>query len=229
MSQPTSEEERIKRFLAIASHDLQSPLRHIAMYAEILLEDLESSIDADQVKSLRTILDKAQAAQKLTKTLMSFAAGAPQIAVSDVELDPLVAEIWQELEQPNATSEVALEVGSLPKIRTDRSILRLILKNVIANALTHHGDGPVQVRVDADVAGSQCAIHVSDNGPAIDPATRDKIFDAFWAAPTEGITPGLGLGLAVVRDLATALGGDVHLDHSGEPGNRFTITLPGAR
>ncbi|KRB58942.1 ATPase [Rhizobium sp. Root708] len=229
MSQPASNEERIKRFLAIASHDLQSPLRHIAMYAEILLEDLESSIDADQVKSLRTILDKAQAAQKLTKALMSFAAGAPQIAVSDVELEPLVAEIWQELEQRSAMPEAALETGALPTVRSDRSILRLILKNVIANALTHHGDGPVRVRIDADVSGSQCTIRVSDNGPAIDPDHRDKIFDAFWAAPVEGIVPSPGLGLAVVRDLATALGGDAHLDHSGEPGNRFTITLPGAR
>ncbi len=229
MSQPTSDEERIKRFLAIASHDLQSPLRHIAMYAEILLEDLESSIDADQVKSLRTILDKAQAAQKLTKALMSFAAGAPQIAVSDVELEPLIAEIWQELEQQDLTSNATLEAQALPTVRTDRSILRLILKNVIANALAHRGNGSARVRIEADVTGSQCAIRVSDNGPAINPEQRDKIFDAFWAAPAEGIAPGLGLGLTVVSDLATALGGDVHLDHSGEPGNRFTITLPGAR
>lgn len=229
MSQPTSDEERIKRFLAIASHDLQSPLRHIAMYAEILLEDLESSIDADQVKSLRTILDKAQAAQKLTKALMSFAAGSPQITVSDVELEPLVAEIWRELELQNLTSDAALEARALPTIRTDQSILRLILKNVIANALTHHGDGPVLVRVEADVSGSQCTIRVSDNGAAIDPEHRDKIFDAFWAAPAEGVAPGPGLGLAVVRDLAAALGGNAQLDHSGEPGNRFTIRLPAAR
>lgn len=51
-------EERIKRFLATASHDLQSPLRHIAMYAELLLDDLEETLDGEQLQSLRMILKR---------------------------------------------------------------------------------------------------------------------------------------------------------------------------
>lgn len=68
-------EERIKRFLATASHALQSPLRHIAMYAELLLDDLEETLDSEQLQSLRMIMEKAQTAQRLTKSLMSLAGG----------------------------------------------------------------------------------------------------------------------------------------------------------
>jgi light-regulated signal transduction histidine kinase (bacteriophytochrome) len=87
---PTAEtdEARIKRFLAIASHDLQSPLRHIAMYAEILLDDLgvrsTVSISRDYLKTIRA---KAQAAQGLTKALVDFRGrGASAVDVGDVDV-----------------------------------------------------------------------------------------------------------------------------------------------
>ena len=73
----SDQEERIKRFLATASHDLQSPLRHIAMYAEMLLDDLEPTLDSEQLQSLRMIMDKAQTAQRLTRALMSLAGTTP--------------------------------------------------------------------------------------------------------------------------------------------------------
>ena len=85
-------EERMKRFLATASHDLQSPLRHIAMYAEMLLDELDGTLDGEQLQSLKMIMEKAQTAQRLTKALMSLAGGTPQVTMGTVDLQSL-AEI----------------------------------------------------------------------------------------------------------------------------------------
>jgi signal transduction histidine kinase len=82
------------------------------------------------------------------------------------------------------------------------------------------------VTIHAERHGSNWAIHIADNGPGIDPAHQDKIFDPFWRLPKAGTVPGPGLGLTTARDLLKALGGDILLDHSDENGSRFTVTLP---
>ncbi|MGO6900586.1 histidine kinase dimerization/phospho-acceptor domain-containing protein, partial [Rhizobium ruizarguesonis] len=124
-------EERIKRFLATASHDLQSPLRHIAMYAELLLDDLEESLDGEQLQSLRMILEKAQTAQRLTKALMSLAGGTPQVTPEEVDLQALAENVWGELTDEAAVREATLESDGLPSIRTDPALFGLVLRHLL--------------------------------------------------------------------------------------------------
>jgi light-regulated signal transduction histidine kinase (bacteriophytochrome) len=221
------DDERTKRFLAIASHDLQSPLRHIAMYAEILLDDLgDAAIDSEHRQYLRTILDKAQTAQRLTKALMSFAAGTPQVRLADVDTDALVRQIWAELlaevDAPGAT----LDVRPLPTVKTDAAILRIVLKIILGNALVHRLDTAPRVTIAAAAGASELTIHVTDDGPGIDQDHHGSIFDAFWSLPQAGAEKRPGLGLTAARDLLAALGGGIRLDSSNENGSRFAISLP---
>lgn len=132
-------EERIKRFLATASHDLQSPLRHIAMYAELLLDDLEETLDGEQLQSLRMIMEKAQTAQRLTKALMSLAGGTPQVTPEEVDLQALAESVWGELTDETAVREAKLESEGLPSIRTDPALFGLVLRHLLTNALIYRG------------------------------------------------------------------------------------------
>ncbi|OWO93776.1 two-component sensor histidine kinase [Rhizobium esperanzae] len=219
-------EERIKRFLATASHDLQSPLRHIAMYAELLLDDLEETLDGEQLQSLRMILEKAQAAQRLTKALMSLAGGAPQVTLEKVELKALAERIWSDLIEETGARDATLASQSLPSIRTDPALFGLVLRQIISNALTYRSASPLHVAIAAEQEGANWFIRISDNGTGIDPAYRERIFEPFWKLPKAGATPGAGLGLTTAQELLKALGGDISLEHSDETGSRFTIRLP---
>ena len=219
-------EERIKRFLATASHDLQSPLRHIAMYAELLLDDLEETLDSEQLQSLRMIMEKAQAAQHLTKALMSLAGGAPQVSPEVVDLKALAERIWNELVDETGAGDATLACQDLPSIRTDPTLFGMVLRQLISNALTYRGSSPPQVAIAAAQEGATWLIRISDNGSGIDPAHRERIFEPFWKLPKAGAVPGAGLGLTTAQELLTALGGDIRLDHSDESGSRFTIRLP---
>ncbi len=221
-----NQEERIKRFLATASHDLQSPLRHIAMYAEMLLDDLEPTLDSEQLQSLRTIMDKAQTAQRLTKALISLAGTTPQITISDVRLTDVAQEAWKQSVEEFPVSGAALVADNLPLIRSDAAVLTIVLRHLFSNALTYHGAAAPHVTVTAAREGADWRIIVTDNGCGIEPAYREKIFDAFWKLPKAGSVPGPGLGLTTTRDLLAALGGDIRLDHSDESGSRFAIRLP---
>ncbi|MEB3042800.1 sensor histidine kinase [Rhizobium mulingense] len=219
-------EERIKRFLATASHDLQSPLRHITMYAELLLDDLEETLDGEQLQSLRTIMEKAQAAQRLTKALMSLAAGAPQVTPEEVNLQALAEHIWPELVDETGARDATLACRGLPSIRTDPALFSLVLRQLISNALTYRSSSPPHVAITAEQEGENWLIRISDNGTGIDPAYRERIFEPFWKLPKAGIAPGAGLGLTTAQELLKALGGDISLEQSDESGSRFTIRLP---
>lgn len=219
-------EERIKRFLATASHDLQSPLRHIAMYAELLLDDLEETLDGEQLQSLRMIMEKAQAAQRLTKALMSLAGGAPQVTPEEVELKALAERIWSDLIEETGARDATLASQGLPSIRTDPALFGLVLRQIISNALTHRSALPPHVAMTAEQEGANWFIRISDNGTGIDPAYRERIFEPFWKLPKAGTAPGAGLGLTTAQELLKALGGDISLEHSDESGSRFTIRLP---
>ncbi|RXT28343.1 two-component sensor histidine kinase [Rhizobium leguminosarum] len=219
-------EERIKRFLATASHDLQSPLRHIAMYAELLLDDLEETLDGEQLQSLRMIMEKAQTAQRLTKALMSLAGGTPQVTPEEVDLQALAENIWGELTDETAIGEATLESDGLPSIRTDPALLGLVLRHLLTNALIYRGEAPPHVAIAAEREGTGWFIRISDNGTGIDPVYRERIFEPFWKLPKPGTVQGAGLGLTTTREFLTALGGDISLEHSDESGSRFIIRLP---
>jgi signal transduction histidine kinase len=219
-------EERIKRFLATASHDLQSPLRHITMYAELLLDDLGETLDGEQLQSLRTIMEKAQAAQRLTKALMSLAGGAPQVTPEEVNLQALAEHVWPELVDETGAHDATLACRGLPSIRTDPALFGLVLRQLISNALTYRGSSPPHVAITAEQQGENWLIRISDNGTGIDPAYRERIFEPFWKLPKAGAVAGAGLGLTTAQELLKALGGDLSLEHSDESGSRFTIRLP---
>ena len=219
-------EERIKRFLAIASHDLQSPLRHIAMYAEILLDDLEATLDGEQLQSLKMIMEKAQTAQHLTKALMSLAGGAPQVTPDEVNLQALVENVWGELTDETAIRDATLSSEGLPSIRTDPAFLTVVLKHLLSNALVYRGAPPPYVAVTAEREDAHWLIRISDNGSGINPAHRERIFEPFWKLPKAGAVPGAGLGLTAAEELLKALGGDIRLEHSDQSGSRFAIRLP---
>ena len=221
-----SSEERIKRFLATASHDLQSPLRHIAMYAELLLDDLEGTLDGEQLQSLRMIMEKAQAAQRLTKALMSLAGGAPQVTPEEVDLQALAENVWGELTDETAVSDATLESQGLPSLRSDPALLGLVLRHLLINALTYRSEAPLHVVISAEREVANWFIRISDNGAGIDPAYRERIFEPFWKLPKAGTVPGAGLGLTTAREFLAALGGDLSLEHSDQSGSRFLIRLP---
>ncbi|WP_246704344.1 sensor histidine kinase [Rhizobium sp. P32RR-XVIII] len=218
----------MKRFLATASHDLQSPLRHIAMYAEILLDELGAKLDGEQRESLTAILQKAQGAQRLTRALMSFAAGTPQLSPEPLELGGLIESIWTEVISETAAQDATMSHGTLPTIHSDATILSAVLKHILANALIYRSAAAPHVEVTAEKSAGDWLLHISDNGRGIEPAHWDRIFEPFWKLPQAGAVPGAGLGLTAARELLIAMGGDVTLCRSDETGSRFTIRLPAA-
>lgn len=219
----------LQRFAYVASHDLQTPLRSIAGFMQLVQRAAAGKLDAGADDWMRRVVDNTHRMQALIRDLLAYArvdtrarpfVSVPLVTVFDSVTDLLDASIR------DAKAEVTR--GELPTVMGDPSQLTQVLQNLVANAITYHGDQPPRVHVSAapDGAGGGYTICVSDNGIGIDAAHHERIFEIFHRLHTQQAYPGTGLGLAVCRRVVSRHGGRIWAESHPGAGSRFKFTLP---
>jgi light-regulated signal transduction histidine kinase (bacteriophytochrome) len=174
-------------------------------------------------------VDGAKRMQALINDLLAFSrVGRIERPRELVDLDELVAQAANVLslaiEETGATVEVR---GDLPEVYGERSLLGLVLQNLISNALKFHGDEPPVVRVSARRDGERWELSVTDNGIGIDAEYADRIFVIFQRLHARDVYEGTGIGLTMCRKIVEYHGGEIWLEpsHNGA-GSTFRFTLP---
>lgn len=219
-------------FVAQAAHELRTPLTNIRLYAE---EAIEFGSDDPQVRTraLNVINTEARRLERIVGNMLSVAemeAGAPRLAMGEVRLEAMVAELEADYAAQAQDKRIALRFDLPPKypvVFADRDKLMLALHNVVGNALKYTPEGgAVAVRLDADER--QITVDVTDNGLGIAAEEHEKIFDRFYRSTDKRISgvKGSGLGLAMARQVARLHGGDITLKSEMNKGSTFTITVP---
>ena len=203
--------------LANASHELRSPLARLKM-AVSMIEDAGPA----QRESLRVEVHKniAELDALVEEVLLASRLDATRdpLQADPVDLLPMAAE-----EAARVQAEAA---GDAAVVRGDERLLRRAVRNLLENARRYGGD-EVLVEV-ATLAGGGAAVSVSDRGPGVPEAYRERIFEAFFRLPGHAERAGgVGLGLALVRQIAQRHGGSVRCEPRAGGGSRFTLTLPG--
>jgi signal transduction histidine kinase len=206
-----------RSLLANASHELRSPLARLRMAVETLPPDAPERTKAEIARNIRE-LDKLIDEILLASRLGADGEAARPI-VEEIDLVGLVAE-----ECAVTDARLDLSGGALPVVRGDPRLLRRLLRNLLDNAERYGGGHPdVTVGRDGDVA----VIHVADRGAGVPEAERERIFEPFYRASgareREG---GVGLGLALVREIARKHGGDVVCLPRPGGGSVFRVRLP---
>ncbi|MCB1514855.1 MAG: HAMP domain-containing histidine kinase [Hyphomicrobiaceae bacterium] len=215
--------ERIERLvqshrllLANASHELRTPLARVRMGVELLKEK------ADPERKAALERDIAELDRLIDEILLSsrLGAGMPSDIREHVDLLALAAEEAAHYDATEVSGMSADVVG-------DPQLLRRLVRNLLENA-HRHGRPPVDVTVKK--IGAKVTLRVSDQGPGFAPAETERAFEAFHRGPDRGRTPGSGLGLALVRQIAERHGGAARIV-AGDDGttlNAIEIELPGA-
>ncbi|MDX6583277.1 MAG: hypothetical protein QOI10_2461 [Solirubrobacterales bacterium] len=215
-----------QRFTAEVSHELRTPLAAIIAEAELALRrDREN----DEYRSaLSAIVDRAHQLQRIVEALL--AAARAETATHGERSDPVevvgrVLDEQRSHEQPGR--ELELEQGPAPPgaaLATDRDMAERILAPLIENACAH---AATRVRVSIEPDGEALRIVVSDDGPGVPLAERERIFEPGYRA-SGASDGGAGLGLALSRRLARAVGGEVEPCSGEAPGGCFLVRLPAA-
>jgi signal transduction histidine kinase len=222
-------EDLRRRMVGDIAHELRTPLTNLRAQIEAI-EDGLLPANSDTLASLR---EETVLLARLVDDLQDLAlaeAGQLRFAVSPVSVEEAARAAIAALGPTADAAGVKLEAEiapGLPPARVDRERLAQILRNLLANAITHSPRAGA-VRVAARREGSHVEIAVSDDGPGIAPEHRERIFDRFYRVdPSRSrATGGAGLGLAIVRQLARAQGGDARVESEPGRGARFVVTLP---
>lgn len=214
----------LDEFAHAVSHDLRAPLRSIAYYAKWIEEDAQPALGGDARAHLEKIQAQAGRMQAMIEGVLQYArAGRLRSQAEVVHLDVLVDDVVQFLAPPPSVRIRA--DGPLPTLVTERAPLQQVLLNLVANAVTHGGEG-VQVAITAEDRGREIEVAVADDGPGIPPLMRDRIWELFHTGATGAKGGGTGIGLAVVRRLVEDRGGRAWVAESSGPGTTFRFTWP---
>jgi signal transduction histidine kinase len=218
-------------FVSSVTHELRTPLAQIRLFAETMLFDRVRSPEEAR-RSLEIINQEAQRLGHLVDNVLYFSRGEHQshrIARTPLHL-PSAAEALIEsfapLAQSGGRARLELDVRQDVVAPVDPGAFRQVLLNLLDNAVKY-GPADQTVRVSIDRRGATAVVAVEDEGPGIDPADRERIWEPYarlTPASASGVA-GAGIGLSVVRDLVELHGGRVRVDGAAR-GARFEVALP---
>ena len=210
-----------KSLLANASHELRSPLARIRMAVE--LSGTQGSPAArDEIQRSITELD-----QLVDEILLASRLDAREADIGTVESVDLIGLLAEECARVGAVFELPECTGEVV-VPGVVKLLRRAVRNLLENAVRHwRRTGHAEVVAQLSLEGGYAVLHIDDRGPGVPPDQRERIFEPFYRLPgaseREG---GVGLGLALVRQIAARHGGSVACDNREGGGARFTLRLP---
>lgn len=222
------------RFLSMVSHDLRTPLGAISGYADLLLLGARGGVTEAQARDLRRIKDVSHYLLGLLDDILTFAraeAGAVTVSIETVPVESALSQAEAIVMPQLQHASVAYRREPSPPglaVCADRDRLQQILLNLLGNAskFTPAG-GTVTVRSSAD--GDRVSIAIADTGRGIPADLLSQIFEPFVQVDRDTDAKrqkGMGLGLAISRELARAMKGDITVESTLGRGSTFTVSLP---
>ncbi len=215
------------RFLATASHDLRQPMHAIRLLnASLLKMTPELANVQDLLRHQEQAIDHATRLLDSLLDISRLESGAISPQIEAVGLASLFADLRREFESSAAAKSLSLEFSEAPAVlATDRMLLLQLMQNLVGNALKYTDQGYVRISQDEEADG--VVISVGDSGIGIAEDKIERIFDEYFQVdPRSGPRLGVGLGLAIVREVSRLLGYRVTVTSKIGEGTRIMVHIP---
>ncbi|MES2696047.1 MAG: HAMP domain-containing sensor histidine kinase [Verrucomicrobiota bacterium] len=218
--------EEMESFSYSVSHDLRSPLRSLAGYAEALQEDYAKELPPGARSYCEKIIRAARRMDNLTQDVLAYTRVTRcDMEIASVDLDLLIAEVIEQYPALGASAGYIRIQSPLGCVKGHVPSLIQCFSNLLGNAVKFVPEGIKPcVQVRAVVRGTRRRVLMKDNGPGIDPADHARIFRMFERAAGKTV-PGTGIGLAIVKKAVERMGGSVGVNSELGKGAEFWIEL----
>ena len=224
------------KFLAAMSHELRTPLNAVLGYADLLSLGVRGALLPDQQLYLDRIVDAARYLLGLINDILNFTrveAGHLELDMKPVALPAVVKRVRDMVGELVKQSGLRLECDAAPDVTVlgDAERIQQILVNLLTNATKFTAEGGM-ISLTCEVGDDSVRLHVRDTGCGIADAEQERVFEPFvqiGRTPDRSGRQGVGLGLAISRDLARGMGGDVTLTSTLGEGSDFVLRLKRAR
>jgi len=221
----------LEQFAFVASHDLQTPLRNVASYAQLLERRFSDRLDDDGREFIGFIVDGTKRMSAMIHDLLDYSRISTRAAPArPVPAGHAVDKALANLAALVAESGAGIAAAGLPAVLVDETQLVSLFQNLIENAIKYrHPERRPAITLSAEADGRHAwQFTVADNGIGIEAQYFDKIFDMFQRLDPRTYPEGNGIGLSLCRRIVQRLGGDIRVRSTVGEGTAFSFTLPAA-
>jgi PAS domain S-box-containing protein len=219
--------EDLQQFAYSASHDLQEPIRNVAVYSEIVAKKYHDQLDKDGQQFLGFLMEGGRRLATLINDLLAYTRlGVADLNTAKVESMSVLREVLANLAEPIRLSGAKVTYDGLPDVWMSQAHLQQVLQNLIGNALKYRKEEPPEIHISAALDGTSWRFSVSDNGIGIEPKYREVIFGVFKRLHRDQRYSGTGIGLAICQRVVARYGGRIWVESSPGEGSTFFFTVP---
>lgn len=222
--------ERLTQFAYVASHDLQEPLRKIAVYAGLIQEAVKAADAAGVAHATAVIAASAQRARKLVDNLLTLSrVGGEETRAERLDLKTEVEFALSDLSAAVEETGAAITLDIEPvAVSADHAELSRLLVNIVSNAIKYRKpEAPPSIAIRATRVGAkQVRLSIADDGVGFDPKFATEIFEPFKRLNIRKDTPGSGIGLAICKTISDHHGWALGARSRPGEGATFEVTLP---
>ena len=218
----------LQRFAHVAAHDLQTPLRSIGSFAELLKMNAQEHLDSKSKEWLDRILNSAVQLRTLVRDLLQYSSIDSQpLQAAPVSMDQVLDRVLLLLDAEIESTQCTVTRTELPMVSGEDSQLTQLLLNLLANAIKYRSARAPTIHVAVERSNDAWLFAVRDNGIGIDARHFDRIFEVFERLHSAQEYPGTGIGLAICRRIVQRHGGSIWVESQLGVGSTFFFTLPG--
>ena len=222
----------LETFAYSASHDLQEPLRTIALCSQMLDRRIGGSLPSEDASFLKTVITSARRMTTLVQDLLAYtkATKHPEGRPPSIDPAPVLASTLDVLRGPIEAANATITSEKLPLVSVHESRLSQLFQNLISNALKYRSDETPRINICAEDRDGWCVFSVTDNGIGIEMEFAKQIFQIFKRLHLRDEYEGSGMGLAVCQRIVEQYGGRIWLEKSAVgKGSTFCFTVPSSR
>ncbi len=220
--------KELEAFSYSVSHDLRAPLRHMAGFAKMLQKKLVDDPDEKTHQYMVSIIAASKKMERLIDDLLSFShIGRAELQMRKVSFNSLVNEVVGEIKDELKERQVRWEIDELPDLLGDRSLLKLVIVNLVSNAVKFTSPrSQAEIKIGCTEEADRFTCSISDNGVGFDMKYADRLFGVFQRLHTQEEFEGTGIGLANVQRILSRHGGTIWAEGAVGQGATFYFTLP---
>ena len=219
--------EDLQQFAYSASHDLQEPIRNVAVYSELVARRYNKLLDTEGRLYLGFLQEGGRRLATLVNDLLAYTK-ASRAELSETAVDSSVAlnNALADLSETIRETGASLTFDPLPEVNMGEAHLQLVFQNLISNSLKYRNEAVPRVHVSAVDRGTFWCFSVQDNGIGIDPQYKEKIFGVFKRLHHDKKYSGTGIGLAICQRVVELYGGRIWVESEPGKGATFFFTVP---
>lgn len=223
----TAANKALESFSYMVSHDLQSPLRTLNGFTSIILEKYNATFDEDLKNMFTHIVNSSKRMNSIIDDLLKLAKyGNEKLTITTINMVDLFQKVWNNLTQ-NSTTKAEFELGLLPTIQGDESMMEQVIINLLSNAIKYSSkkEKPV-IKVGYTDTNGTPRFFIKDNGIGFSMEQYDKLFGAFQRLHSSREYEGTGIGLLLVKRIIENHKGLIWAESKVDEGATFYFTIP---